>query len=199
MGMACTCRRSHPWIFACMCSSRRLSLGMPRIGAACGTSTTWTSRRWCRRYQHGGTGSSSAQCRWEEVACARWHRGQCAMWMGGTDIWGRPPPRPHTAQRGVAQCVRTAGSAEPAASRPRMVMGLAVVVDMCGRLNMSMCVCVVCVWCGKEECTIKCPMSQCPNVPLSNVACPNVMSQCPNERLLRPHPTLAQVVKSCLR
>ena len=57
------------------------------------------------------------------MACARWHRGQCAMWMGGTDIWGRPPPRPHTAQRGVAQCVRTAGSAEPAASRPRMVIG----------------------------------------------------------------------------
>ena len=58
------------------------------------------------------------------------------------------PLRPDTAQRGVAQCVRTAGSAEPAASRPRMVIGLAVVVDMCGRLNMSMCVwCVVCVCC----------------------------------------------------
>ena len=60
--------------------------------------------------------------------------------------WGQT--RPDTAQRGVAQCVRTAGSAEPAASRPRMVIGLAVVVDMCGRLNMSMCVwCVVCVCC----------------------------------------------------
>ena len=113
--MACTCRRNHMWIFACMCSSRRLSLGMPRIGAACGTSTTWTSRRWCRRYQHGGTGSSSAQCRWEEeVACARWHRGQCAMWMGGADIWGRPP-RPHTAQRGW----RSANALQAQQSQPR--------------------------------------------------------------------------------
>ena len=76
-----------------------------------------------------------------------------------------------------------------------MVMGLAVVVDTCGRLNMSMCVCGVCVvWQGRVYYKMShVLMSQCPNVP-----CPNVMSQCPNERP-RPHPTPAQVVKSCLR
>jgi hypothetical protein len=51
----------------------------------------------------GGTGDS-VQCGWE---------GQ---------TFGADHPDP-TRPEGVAQCKRTAGSAEPAASRPRMVIG----------------------------------------------------------------------------
>jgi hypothetical protein len=122
---------------------------------------------------HGPEGGGAVQTH------CRLSRASREQTLHGYRVGGRPL-RPQKAQRGVAQCKRTAGSAEPAASRPRMVMGLAVVVDTCGRLNVSMCVCGVCVWCGKKECTLKCPMShvpmsQCP--PLSNVPCPNVMSQ----------------------
>jgi len=44
----------------------------------------------------------------------------------GNRVGGADHSDPRRPRGGVAQCKRTAGSAEPAASRPRMVMGLAV-------------------------------------------------------------------------
>ena len=87
----------------------------------------------------GGTGDS-VQCGWEGQTFGADHpdptrpRGGGAVqthcrlsrasreqtpygnWVGGNDHYPRGP-------EGVAQCKRTAGSAEPAASRPRMVIG----------------------------------------------------------------------------